>query len=709
MISTLFAQRFSLPVILQSERTECGLACLAMVAWYFGSRSNLNALRQQFPASARGTGLGELLNIAGALGFHARALRLSLEDLTKLQRPAILHWDMTHFVVLKSVSKKGIVIHDPAVGRKRCSWEELDKHFTGVALECIPAANFVQEKNVVRSKIADLFVRYPGFNSFVVQLFVLSLFIQVVVIASAFYMQLVIDESIAKNDRDVLLVLFLGFLLLMFINVTMNFARSTVQLYFANQLGFQMVSNVFSQLMRLPVAFFAKRHVGDIVSRFGAVQEIRRILAEDMITVVLDGVFAVITISVLFYFNITLSLIVLFFLVLTASFKLLLIGPIKALTESHIVAEAAANSVLMENMRAIEVIKFYCREMPRIFSWRNRYARQLNANVQLQRFVIRVDLVNGLLSGLEHLLVIYVAAISVLEGSISLGFMTAFLALKSNFSSSVNSFFDKIVQIRLVRLQLERLSDISCAQVEFDTLSAPLDTREWQGSVSLQSLGFSYSGNAEPVFKNINIDIKPGEVVAITGASGAGKSTLLKTMAGLISPSEGRVLIDGLNINASGLRQFRNVSAGVLQSEQLLSGTLLENITLYDDAVDYVRLDGAVRQAGINDFIARLPMGLNSLVGDMGSLMSAGQAQRVLLARVFYKKAKMLFLDEATANLDMQVELKVLAAIRALGVTTIMVSHRQAPLQMADRVLILQNGRLAPLSCAAHSEVGEEH
>lgn len=701
MIASLFTGRYSLPIVLQTERTECGLACLAMIAGYFGYRTNLTALRQQFPVSSRGAGLNDIISVAGALRLHSRALRLDLEDLHKLQLPAILHWDMVHFVVLKRVDKKGIVIHDPAIGQKRCSWEEVGQHFTGVAVECMPAANFVKVRHTVRSKMSELFTRYPGFNSAIIQLFVLSAFMQIAVIASAFYVQLVIDESITKNDRDILVVLFSGFLLLMLINVAMTFARNTVQLYFANQLGFQMVSNVFSQLMKLPVEFFSKRHVGDIMSRFGAVQEIRKILAEDMITVVLDGVFALVSLSVLFYFNVTLTLIVLFFVLVATAFKLSLIVPIRNLTEAQIVAEASANSVLMENMRAIEVIKFYCRELPRICSWRNRYARQINANVQLLRFGIRVELANGLLSGVEHLLVIYFAAVSVLDGNITLGFMTAFLALKANFSTSVGSFIDKIVQIRLVRLQLERLSDITCAQVEFDDLYLPSKPRQWQGRLSVRDISFAYVGSSEPVIASVNLDITPGEIVAITGDSGAGKSTLLKIMAGLVVASQGQVLADDTCINVMGVRQYRDSCAGVLQSDQLLSGTLLENITLYDDTVDYERLERAAEQAGIKDFIARLPMGFNSMIGDMGSLMSAGQAQRVLLARVFYKRAKILFLDEATAILDMAVEQKVLNAIRSLNTTTVMVSHRAAPLQMADRVFALRNGRLELMREAA--------
>ncbi len=694
MIASLFAAAHRLPIVVQAERSECGLACLAMIATYYGCRVNLNGLRQEFPVSIHGACLSDILNVASALKLQTRALRLEPKELGEIALPAILHWDMGHFVVLKKVSRNGVTIHDPAFGERKCSAKELDLHFTGIAIECIPSRDFVRETRVQSTSIWELFSRFPGFYSAVGQLFLLSLLIQLANIGAAFYLQLVIDESIAKHDTDLLIVLGGGFGLLMFCSVAMNFARSTVQLYFANQLGFQMAGNVFAHLMKLPVEFFSKRHIGDLVSRFASLGEIRNTLAEDMITVVLDGLFASMILVVLFYFQATLATVVLVFVVLMSLFKLSLINPIKSLTERRIVAEAVASSSLMENMRAIEVVKFYCRELQRVWSWRHQYADQVNATVQLSRFGIRIEAAYGLLTGVENILVIFLAARFVLEGSISLGFMTAFLALKANFSSSIRSLIDKIVQIRLLRLQLERVSDISCAEVEYGNFYLPQMGSKLRGRLELQALSYSYSGSAEPVLRDVNLQIASGEIVAIVGPSGSGKSTLIKIMAGLVFPSEGCVEVDGQPLQRMGVRQFRSACAGVLQTDQLLSGTLQENICLYDEVVDTPRMERAARMAGIHEFIGSLPMGYNSLVGDMGSIMSAGQAQRILLARAFYKQAQVLFLDEATANLDPEVEQHVLRVIQSLHVTTIMVTHRQAPLEIAHRVLCCEGGNV---------------
>ncbi|WP_339857862.1 peptidase domain-containing ABC transporter [Pseudohongiella acticola] len=689
MIRQLFDRGRTLPVVLQAERTECGLACVAMIASYFGYRTDLNSLRRDFTVSSRGANLSEIMSIARRLQLDPRPLKLELNDLRHLQLPAILHWDMTHFVVLKRVTRKGLDIHDPAVGVRRYTLAETSRHFTGIALEMVPGLEFAARTHTLRSRLTDLFRTYPGFYRTIGQLLMLSLFLQLASIGSAFYMQLVIDEGVAKQDRDIIAVLATGFFMLALCSVAMTFARSTAQLYFSNQLGFQLAGNVFQHLLSLPVDFFGRRHVGDLVSRFGSVREIRRIITEDLITVVLDGVFALITLAVMLYFSAMLALVVLVFVGVVTVLKLVLVPKIQAMQEQIIVAEAKTSTSLMENMRTIEIIKFYCRELQRMTLWRNAYAEQINAQVALTRFTIGLDAVYGLLFALENILVIYLAARLVLGGEITLGFLTAFIALKGNFSASIRSFVEKLVQIRLVRLQLERVSDITCTEKEIDTLQLPVVRRPLDGELRLCGVSYAYPGTEEFVFSDLSVAIRPGELVAIAGPSGCGKSTLMKLMAGLLPANAGTISVDGTDIRQLGLRQFRDSCAGVLQGDQLLSGSIADNITLFAERVDQDRLARVADMADISDLISRLPMGYNSLIGDMGSMMSAGQCQRILLARAFYKQAPFVFLDEATANLDADTEARILQQLRKLDATIVFVTHRLAPLEIADRIIRL--------------------
>jgi ATP-binding cassette, subfamily B, bacterial CvaB/MchF/RaxB len=690
----LLGKRGRIPVILQAERAECALACICMVAVFYGHKVDLNGLRRTYGISASGACLQELLTTAGLLSLHARPLRLELEELSKLKLPAVLHWDMTHFVVLKKTSGDKLFVNDPAVGERCYRLSEADRRFSGVAVEFTPGRDLTPVTLTLRSRLQDLFTREAGFFSSVSQLFVLSLLLQLASVGGAFYMQLVIDEGVSRQDRDMLVVLATGFLMLAMSHVMMNCLRSSVLLYFSNQLGFQMVANVFAHLLRLPVAFFERRHVGDLVSRFGAIREIRRIITEDLVTVVLDGFFALITLAVMFYFSPLLAGVVLLFVTTGSILKLLCIPKIQTLQEQLIVSEAATSSSLMENMRAIEAIKFYCRELPRMLQWRNLYAEQINHGVNLTRFSIRLDLAFGTLFAFENILVIYLAAAQVLEGRITLGFLTAFVALKGNFSASIRLFVDKLVQIRLVRLQLERVSDITCAEREFDSFYLPRIKLPVDGKLTVEGLTYGYPGAPRKTLMDVNLELAAGEILAITGASGSGKSTLIKLMAGLLQPDTGCVRLDGTDIRQFGIRQYRDRCAGVLQTDQLLSGSILDNITMYDDECDQHRLQEAVRMACIDDFIDSLPMSFNSLVGDMGAIMSAGQGQRLLLARAFYKKPALLFLDEATANLDPATEERLLVQLRASGISIVLVTHRAAPLTIADRVLRCESGRL---------------
>ena len=688
-MNSLFAGGRAMPCILQSERSECGLACIAMIACWYGHTTDLGSLRREHPVSAGGASLTDILGIAEALKLTTRALKLDMDDLKALRLPAVLHWDMTHFVVLKKVTGNALLINDPAVGERRYTIADAGRHFTGIAVEFTPAADFVPQTKVISTKLTQLFVRYPGFTVSVLQLFLLSMCLQLVSIGSAFFMQTVIDESLTKQDAEILKILATGFLLLALTGVVLTFARSRVQMYFSNQLGFQIVGNVFTHMMSLPADYFERRQVGDLVSRFGSIREIRRIVCEDLITVVLDGLFATVTLLVMFYFSPLLAATVLVFVVIATALKLLTIPYIQTMQEQIIVAEAGTSSALMENMRAIQVIKFYCRELSRVLMWRNQYARQINSNVHLTRFSINIELVFGTLFAVENILVVYIAATQVLYGSVTLGFLVAFIALKGNFSTAIRSFIDKMVQIRLVKLQLQRVSDITCTEKEFSSIHLPVIRTPVQGRLTLENVSYGYTGHATPVLRDINLVIEPGEIVAISGPSGIGKSTLLKLMAGLLRPDSGSVKLDGRDVHQNGIRQYRDICAGILQTDQLLSGSILDNITLFDPQADIRRAHYAAQQAQIHELIESLPMGYNSMIGDMGSMLSAGQAQRVLLARVFYKQAKLLFLDEATVNLDADTESRLITSLRTIKASIVLISHRPEIYQLAGKKLFL--------------------
>src|SRR5712671_2927012 len=283
-----FSGRRFLPVIRQTEAAECGLACLAMVASYHGRRTDLNSLRRRHPVSLKGVTLRDLMEIAVHLGLACRPLRIEVDHLCQLRLPAILHWDMDHFVVLKACKKHGIVVHDPAAGEKWFPITEASRHLTGVVLELSPREEFCCTDQRARLPFSAFWSGMRGNSHVIAQILVLSVVTEILILAAPFYMQLTVDEVIARGDVDLLLVLGLGFALLVLIKVASAVTRSFIILILQNSLSFQIASRLFHHLVRLPLSFFEKRHIGDILSRFGSIDPIRNMLAEGLITGLID-------------------------------------------------------------------------------------------------------------------------------------------------------------------------------------------------------------------------------------------------------------------------------------------------------------------------------------------------------------------------------------------------------------------------------------
>jgi ATP-binding cassette, subfamily B, bacterial CvaB/MchF/RaxB len=682
-----FATRGHLPVIRQAEAAECGLACLAMVASYHGHRLDLNTLRRHYPASLNGVTLRALIQVASHLHLIGRPLRYELEHLRQLKLPAILHWDMSHFVVLKVVTRNGIVVHDPAAGEKVYPLAEASKHLTGVALELAPTEGFVAQDERARLPLSAFLGHLTGSGHALVQILVLSIILQLLTLAAPLYMQLTMDEVIARGDVDLLLVLALGFGLLMVIKTATTAIRSLVLLVVQNVLHFQLGARLFRHLIRLPMSFFEKRHIGDLLSRFTSLQPIRNLLAETMITAVLDGLMALITLAMIFVYSMELALVVLAATLLYAGVRLALYRLLWQRTEATIQAQAQENSTFIESVRAIQSLKLFNRESEREGQWLNRYSDVMSANVRLGRAKIAFTTINDAIFGLENIIVIYLAARLALNNTLTVGMIFAFMSYKQNFIDKAAQLIEKGLDFRLLGLHLERLADIALTPLERGHDQVLAYTRQIQGRIELRNVFFRYAETEPFVLEDINLTIEPGEFITIMGPSGGGKTTLMKIMLGLLEPTMGEVLVDGVPLSVIGPRAYREQVGAVMQEDQLLSGSIADNICFFDPEFDQERMIACAQLAGIHQEIMAMPMTYNSLVGDMGSSLSGGQKQRVLLARALYRQPRILFLDEGTAHLDVDNERHINESLIRLRVTRISVAHRPDISAGADRVI----------------------
>ncbi|ELQ2337400.1 peptidase domain-containing ABC transporter [Vibrio vulnificus] len=683
-----YSGKKSVPVVLQSEITECGLACLTMVASYHGHKTHLSTLRQRANLGANGTHLGDLMEIASTqLDLTSRAVQCSIEELGKLKLPCILHWDLDHFVVLTGVTKKNVFINDPVSGKKKLDFLQVGRSFTGIALELTPAPGFKKRKTSQSLKITQLWESITGLKRSLSSLLALSLVLQATVLLSPYYMQWVIDQVLLSQDKPLLIVLAIGFALLAAIRILVSAFRSWLVLRFNSAINIQMGANLFAHLLRLPVSFFERRHIGDIVSRFGSLASVREIISNGVVEAAIDGIMALVILFMMYIYHPILATTVVGFVILAFVVQLAFYSPIKRLTEESISSEAKENSCFLEAIRGIQTIKQFSLEAKRQGTWLNRYADSLNTEIKLGRCNITQEAILEMITALESIAIIYLGALIVMEGNLTVGMLLAFIAYQGIFVSSVASFVENLLAFKLLDLHLERISDIALSSPEFRAGEQGVSIDNLNGGIRVESLGFRYDQNSDWVFRNLTLEVKAGESIAITGPSGCGKTTFLKVLLGLLQPTEGKIFVDDIDTSMISLPDYRKLFGSVMQDDTLLSGTILDNITLQDPTYSEEHIRNCCEVANILDDIQSLPMGFQSLVGDMGSNFSGGQLQRLFLARALSRKPKILCLDESTSHLDSDNETLINQSLANLGVTKIMVAHRNETINSADRII----------------------
>ncbi|WP_394004736.1 peptidase domain-containing ABC transporter [Luteimonas sp. WGS1318] len=679
--------------ILQSEATECGLASLAMIANFHGFHVGLAELRRRFPLSLKGVKLAQLIHISQQVGFAARPLRLDMEHLQDLKLPCILHWDLNHYVVLTKASRGKFVIYDPALGKRALTAPELSEHFTGVALELTPTADFKKEAHAPAITLRQLTGRVHGLGQALALILALSVALQVFVVLAPFFMQWVVDQALVSADRNLLTMLGLCFLGVVLIQVIIGLLRGWAVIYLSSRLGLQWMGSVFSHLMKLPLDFFEKRHLGDITSRVSSVQTIQRTMTTSFVEVIIDGLMAVVTLGVMLLYSWKLALITLLAVAIYVAIRAVAYRPVRDRTENQLVAGAKQQTHLLESLRGMQSLKIAGQEPSRRSTFENLMVRTVNEEVKLSKLTLGFNTSSQLVFGLERVAVIWIGAILAMTNVFSVGMLIAYLAYKDQFAQRMSALVDKWIEFRMLRLHGERLADVVLTEpdecMRKPDLPAPCSFR-----IEVVNLSFRYAEGEPWVVKDCSFIVEEEEAVALVGASGCGKTTLVKLMLGLLKPTKGHIRVGGLDIHEHGVRNIRNIVGAVMQDDQLFAGSISENISGFDHHIDQQRVEIAAANAAVHDDINVMPMGYHGLIGDMGSSLSGGQKQRVILARALYRMPKLLFLDEATSHLDVMKERLVNDAVKQMKLTKVIVAHRPETINSVDRVLLMEQGRI---------------
>ncbi len=690
--------------ILQTTATDCALACLAMVLRAHGSEVDREGIRAIVPPSVHGISVSQIIAVAGGFGLRGRAARASLDDLAALQLPAILHWNFNHFVVLERYGADEAIVIDPSKGRLRLSPSELSDHYTGIAIEFTRTPEYRTVRQLLRVSLSDLWQRMYGVRRSVGFVSALSLFIELLVLAPPLLFSLVVDQAVAYSSLPLLYGI-VGAIGVAYVVVSAGeLLRRYLLLSLGTQLTAQINLNLVQHLLRLPYFFFQQRRLNDLLSRVESTRTLKDALTEGAVPVVVDGAFSLFILISLFVVLPLAGLVCLVFFALYAGLKLAMYPKLREYQEKAIDTLSDERGQLMDSLRGIQTVKVHNGEASRLSAWHGANLAALRSAQDQQRLVAVGTACKSVMVGLEFVALIWICASHVIGAAMTLGMLFAVVALRQQFQDRAYPIVEHLQSFKLLRIRLERLADITNSAPETSTDAAEqMMPFVHDGAIAVRGISFRYARTSPWILKDLDLDIAPGEFVAIKGRSGEGKSTLVRILLGLIPADTGAIAVDGVPLNRGNIVAYRCSIGAVLQDDQLFSGTLFDNISGFDPDASERGVVDAATLACIHDDIMKMPMSYFSLIGDMGSSLSGGQRQRILLARALYRRPRILFLDEGTANLDMACETDIVRNLKSLGISIVCVAHRARMLDEADRVLDLQDGSCHESSPFAHS------
>lgn len=675
------------PVIHQTETAECGLACLAMICGHFGKNIDLIYLRRKFNLSARGATLAGINGIAEQLGMATRALSLELDELRVLKTPCILHWDFSHFVVLVSVKRNRYVLHDPARGIRYISREEMSRYFTGVALEVWPGSEFQSESLQTRISLRSLINSIYGIKRTLAKIFCLSVVIEAINLLMPVGTQLVMDHAIPAGDRGLLTLISAALMFFILLKAATSTLRAWSSLVMSTLINVQWQSGLFDHLLRLPLAFFERRKLGDIQSRFDSLDTLRATFTTSVIGFIMDSIMVVGVFVMMLLYGGYLTWIVLCFTTIYIFIRLVTYGNYRQISEECLVREARAASYFMETLYGIATVKIQGMVGIRGAHWLNMKIDAINSGIKLTRMDLLFGGINTFVTACDQIVILWLGAGLVIDNQMTIGMFVAFSSFRGQFSERVASLTSFLLQLRIMSLHNERIADIALHEKE--EKKPEIEIVAHMGPISLETNGLSYRYDSQsaPIFSALSLSVAPGESVAITGASGAGKTTLMKVLCGLFEPDSGRVLINGIDIRQIGINNYHRMIACVMQDDRLFSGSIRENICGFAEEMDEEWMVECARASHIHDVIMNMPMGYETLIGELGEGLSGGQKQRIFIARALYRKPGILFMDEATSALDSESEHFVNVAIKNMNITRVIIAHRETTLRTVDRVI----------------------
>lgn len=681
-----FGLRRRLEIVRAARPQDSILACVSMIAALHGRDLSLPTLREKHRLTK--VDLKTAGSIIQQSGFNFRKVGNPAGRFEGIKVPAIIEREDGQFAILSRVRRTGAVLLDPLAGRIQIGLQEL----AGKALFEITPDVYVRDNVSERAVgLLALWTKSYGLVPAFLQVAGLTALLQALAFVAPLQMQLVIDRAMKEADADILKVICLAFGFVAVMQAVIEALRSWVLQVITQSMTFQAARNLVLHTIRLPVSFFSQRHTGDIMSRLQSSRQMLDIFAQGFVVAIFDGAMAIFLIVILLVYSVKLTFIAIGLLALALIINILIFPAIRSNMNTELSERALEQTLQIEMIRGVTTIKLLGREIDRVAVWSNRCASAINYSIKVQQLIILQSLIRSAIIGIQVVLVTYFGGKMVIAGEgLTVGMLVAFLSYQTLFTVRAQSVAFQLRQFQFLGLHLERVSDlVKQMPDQLEATAVPV-----VGKIALENVSFAYGGAGNPALSNVDLVISPGEFLAITGPSGGGKTTLVKLILGLYEPSQGRVLLDDRALSGGEWRSWRERVGVVTQDDQLFSGSIAENICFFDPQADFSRIREAAQAAAIDADIMAMPEQYGMRVGDMGAALSAGQRQRVLLARALYRRPRILILDEGTANLDLANERSIGEVIRNLDITRVIVAHRPALIDIADRTVKISRGTL---------------
>ncbi|MDZ7962501.1 MAG: peptidase domain-containing ABC transporter [Aulosira sp. DedQUE10] len=696
----------SYPFFAQQSASDCGAACLVMVSRYWGKRFSVNRMRDIANVDRNGASLRGLSIAAESLGFNTRPVKASLDQLAKQELPAIAHWEGKHYIVIYDITKKYVIVADPAIGQRTLSHREFKADWTGYVLLLQPTA-LLKDTEESTTPFWQFFELIKPHGLVLLEVFLASLFIQIFGLITPLFTQFILDRVVVQRSELTLTAVGLGLLIFNLFRVAITGLRQYLLDHTANRIDVALIVGFIRHTLQLPLSFFETRYVGDIISRVQENRKIQRFLSGEALSILLDLLTVFIYVGLMFWYSWKMALLSL--VIVPPFFLLALISTpfLKKTSREIFSAYSQESSYLIEAISGVRTIKSTAVEQTVRWHWEELLHKAIKTGFSGQVISNRLQIFSNSIQAIATTILLWFGAHLVIQNQLTIGQLVAFNMLLGTIIAPFQRLAVLWNQLQEVFIAMERINDVLDAEQEENLQhrikqSLPLI----KGNIRFENVTFRYNLESDTnVIENLSFHIKPGQMVALVGRSGSGKTTISKLVLGLYPPSDGKILIDGCDITSISLRSLRQQVGVVDQDTFLFGSTIRENISLGHPGTKLEDIIEAATLAGADEFIKKLPMGYETQIGEGGGMLSGGQRQRIAIARALLGNPRLLIFDEATSHLDTESERIIQKNFNTIlkGRTTLVIAHRLSTVRNADLILVLDKGVL--IETGSHQEL----